>query len=123
MKATHEMTDMIEEKEMKEDALSVRVRHIAKFLSGLSRMEMMESAKNAFELSSEELDVAAQRLERQEEMVKALERIREMAMDHPCFELELFKSRNIDELSNVGGDICDWTMVAVISDDALNGIR
>lgn len=122
MKATHEMTDMIEEKEMKEDALSVRIRHIAKFLSGLSQMEMMESAKKAFELSSEELDIAANRLERQEKMVKSLERIREMAMEHACFDLELFESRNIDELVNVGGDVCDWTMIAIIASDALEGI-
>lgn len=49
----------------------------------------------------------------------ALIEIRKMAMDHPCFDLEAFESRDYDSLSKVGGDIFDWTMVAIKADDAL----
>jgi hypothetical protein len=52
-------------------------------------------------------------------MKKALEKIRKMAMDHFAFDKDLFDSRDIDELVMRGGDICDWTMIAIIADDAL----
>jgi hypothetical protein len=54
-----------------------------------------------------------------EVMAAALEEIRKMAMEHPCFDADCFKRRDIDGLCNQGGDICDWTMVAIHADDAL----
>jgi hypothetical protein len=53
------------------------------------------------------------------ELVSALEEIRKMAMEHPCFDADCFDRRDIDGLCNQGGDICDWTMVAIHADDAL----
>ena len=53
------------------------------------------------------------------ELVMALEKIRMMAMDHPCFDADCFERRDIDGLCDQGGDICDWTMVAIHADDAL----
>ena len=53
------------------------------------------------------------------ELVSALVEIRKMAMEHPCFDLDCFKRRDIDGLCDQGGDICDWTMVAIHADDAL----
>ena len=53
------------------------------------------------------------------ELVRALEEIRKMAMEHPCFDADCFERRDIDGLCDQGGDICDWTMVAIHADDAL----
>ena len=50
---------------------------------------------------------------------EAMRAVRRMAMLHPCFDARLFEKRDIDELARIGGDICDWTMVAIIADDAL----
>jgi len=53
------------------------------------------------------------------EMIKALKSIRRIAMEHPCFDMEYFRLRDLDGLSDTGGDICDWTLIAIESDDAL----
>lgn len=52
-------------------------------------------------------------------MRKALLQILEMVKDHPCFDAEAFECRDVDGLVKQGGDICAWTMVAIIADDAL----
>ena len=54
-----------------------------------------------------------------ERMVSALEEIRRIAMEHPCFDADCFERRDIDGLCEQGGDICDWTMVAIHADDGL----
>ena len=54
-------------------------------------------------------------------MKEALEEIRRMAMDHPSFWQEAFDSRDMDALIEEGGDICDWTTIAILADDALKG--
>lgn len=54
-----------------------------------------------------------------ERMVRALEEVRKMAMEHPCFDADCFERRDIDGLCDQGGDICDWTMVAIHADDGL----
>lgn len=54
-----------------------------------------------------------------EPLVAALTEIRRMAMDHPCFHETLFDNRDFKGLEDQGGDCCDWTMVAIIADDAL----
>ena len=52
-------------------------------------------------------------------LIDALTEIRRMAMEHPAFDADCFDRRDIDGLCNQGGDICDWTMVAIHADDAL----
>lgn len=54
-------------------------------------------------------------------LVLALKEIRTMAKDHFAFDEDLFKARDVNALANEGGDTCDWTMVAILADDALNG--
>jgi len=54
-------------------------------------------------------------------LINALEAIREKAMEHPMFWDEAFEARDIDGLINEGGDCCDWTMIAIEADDALKG--
>lgn len=56
------------------------------------------------------------------DLLDALKRIRSIALDHPCLDLEKFEQRDLDGLTEEGGDICDWTMLAIISDDALKTV-
>lgn len=51
---------------------------------------------------------------------EALSEILKMAKEHPAFDEVAFDARDIKALCNVGGDVCDWTMIAIIADDALN---
>jgi hypothetical protein len=53
-------------------------------------------------------------------MLKALQEILNEASDHPAFDRSAFESRDIDSLVKQGGDICDWTMIAIIAADALS---
>lgn len=55
------------------------------------------------------------------DLIAALTEIRRRAMDHPCFAVDCFERRDIAGLCELGGDICDWTMVAIVADDALKG--
>lgn len=57
--------------------------------------------------------------ESSQQLVGALEEIRRMAMEHPCFDADCFKRRDIEGLCDQGGDICDWTMIAIHADDGL----
>ena len=52
-------------------------------------------------------------------LVGALTEIRKMAMEHPAFYEQAYKDQDIDALVEEGGDVCDWTMIAIIADDAL----
>lgn len=54
-----------------------------------------------------------------DQMVEALQSIRQRAMEHPCFEPDLFDERDWDGLIEEGGDGCDWTATAIEADDAL----
>lgn len=58
-----------------------------------------------------------------DEIVSALKEIRRMAMEHPCFDADCFERRDMKGLCDKGGDICDWTMVAIHADDALKGVK
>lgn len=49
----------------------------------------------------------------------ALNDILERATDHPAFDIDCYKARNICDLVKIGGDTTDWTMVAIIAADAL----
>ncbi len=59
---------------------------------------------------------------RSNDLLDALKRIRSMALEHPCFDSEKFEQRDLDGLAEEGGDICDWTMLAIIADDALKTV-
>lgn len=52
-------------------------------------------------------------------MWNALEDVLDRATEHPCFDRDCFDRRDVDGLCDQGGDICDWTMIAIIADDAL----
>ena len=54
--------------------------------------------------------------------IEALAEIRRMAMEHPAFSLDAFEQRDIDALCEEGGDVCDWTMIAIHADDGLNPV-
>ena len=56
------------------------------------------------------------------DLIAALTKIRTMAMDHPCFDQEKFEHRDLEGLAEEGGDICDWTMLAIIAADALKTV-
>lgn len=51
---------------------------------------------------------------------EALVEIRQMAKNHSCFDGEFFERRDIDGLCAEGGDIADWTFLAIVADDALD---
>ena len=50
---------------------------------------------------------------------KIIKRILVRAVTHPCCNLELLKSRDIDGLIGEGGDVYNWTITAMEADDAL----
>uniref|UniRef100_A0A6M3L882 Uncharacterized protein n=1 Tax=viral metagenome TaxID=1070528 RepID=A0A6M3L882_9ZZZZ len=54
-----------------------------------------------------------------DKLKEALGTILNMAMDHPCFYREAFEKRAIGTLVEIGGDICDWTSIAITAADAL----
>lgn len=52
-------------------------------------------------------------------LINALEKIGNLAISHPCFDPEAFEKRDVEGLAVRGGDVCDWTMIAILADDAL----
>jgi len=56
-----------------------------------------------------------------DKLKNALKTILDMAINHPCFDGEAFETRDIDMLVEIGGDVCDWTMIAITAADALEG--
>jgi len=52
-------------------------------------------------------------------LIKALKNIRTLAKGHPAFDEVAYSDRNIERLEAKGGDTCDWTMCAIMADDAL----
>jgi len=68
----------------------------------------------------DELTLAnAENVVQQERMKKALESIRDTAKAHPCFDGDCFERRDIDELEKVGGDVSNWTLVAIEAEEGL----
>jgi len=57
--------------------------------------------------------------EKLEPLTAALLDIQCRAKEHPCFDADCFDRRDIDLLCEQGGDICDWTMIAILANDAL----
>uniref|UniRef100_A0A6M3KE01 Uncharacterized protein n=1 Tax=viral metagenome TaxID=1070528 RepID=A0A6M3KE01_9ZZZZ len=56
-----------------------------------------------------------------DKLKNALKKILFRAMDHPSFDGEAFETRDLDALIKEGGDVFDWTMVAITAADALEG--
>ena len=56
-------------------------------------------------------------------LTTALNEILARAKDHPCFDERLFDKRDFVRLATKGGDICDWTLIAIEADDALRAIQ
>jgi hypothetical protein len=54
-----------------------------------------------------------------DKLINALISIRAMAMDHPAFDGIAFKDRDFAAIDKQGGDIADWTMIAILADNAL----
>jgi hypothetical protein len=54
--------------------------------------------------------------------IDTLRNILKTAKDHPCFSGDHFESSDIDGLCEIGGDICDWTVLAITANDALSEI-
>ena len=48
-----------------------------------------------------------------------LEGIKQRAMDHAAFDEDAYRSRNIEQLVKKGGDVCDWTMLAIVAHDCI----
>lgn len=53
------------------------------------------------------------------QLEEALIRIRDTAKGHPAFDEDCFERRDYQSLAIKGGDICDWTEIAIIADIAL----
>jgi hypothetical protein len=45
--------------------------------------------------------------------------IRKTAMDHPAFDITLYKSEDIAGLADAGGDVADWTVIAIQANKAM----
>ena len=55
-----------------------------------------------------------------ERMRSALSDILKMSQQHACFDGVAFDKRDIQSLCDQAGDICDWTMIAILAADGLN---
>ena len=53
------------------------------------------------------------------ELKNALQTIFHIVLQHPAFDQDAYETRNIDALAEEGGDVCDWTMIAITAGDAL----
>ena len=51
---------------------------------------------------------------------KILKGILKRAKDHPTFDEDLFLRRNFEGLAEIGGDVFDWTVMAIEAYNALN---
>lgn len=52
-------------------------------------------------------------------LAEALKSILDTAKNHPAFDGDAFERHDIDSLVQQGGDVCDWTMIAITAADAL----
>jgi hypothetical protein len=51
---------------------------------------------------------------------EAFHDILERCQEHPMFNIDLFEARNIDRLCEIGGEECDWTVLAITAANALD---
>lgn len=51
--------------------------------------------------------------------IEALVSIRDLAMDHPSFSRYHFDRHDVEGIAKIGGDLCDWTMIAILADDVI----
>jgi len=56
-------------------------------------------------------------------LVEALESILATAKEHPAFAQDRFDDRDMDALENEGGDVADWTQIAITAADALKTLE
>ena len=54
-----------------------------------------------------------------QKMRQALEEILDTVTEHPCFNPDIFESRDIDALIDIGGVELDYTRIAILAADAL----
>lgn len=55
-----------------------------------------------------------------ETLEEALREIRRIATEHFRFDQDCFERRDMNALAEQGGDVCDWTTIAILADNALN---
>ena len=55
-----------------------------------------------------------------ETLEEALREIRRIATEHFRFDPDCFERRDMKGLVEQGGDVCDWTTIAILADDALD---
>jgi hypothetical protein len=53
-----------------------------------------------------------------DEILRLIEAILNTAKNHPLFNEECFEKKDIKTLCEIGGDECDWTMIAIQADEA-----
>mgnify|MGYP000942104944 FL=1 len=51
---------------------------------------------------------------------EALREIRRIATEHFRCDQDCYERRDMNALAEQGGDVCDWTTIAILADDALN---
>ena len=56
-------------------------------------------------------------------LLDALDDILARALNHPMFDMELFDAQDLEALYHVGGDTCDWTMIAIIANNAIRDVN
>jgi len=54
-----------------------------------------------------------------QKMRDALNSLRIIAMNHPAFNIDLFKAKDLENIQEIGGDAADWTILAIIADEGL----
>ena len=91
--------------------------------SALYNQKRAEQAEQQWKNWEAKYDKCLSELARLKKLVEAqresLELVRNKAQEHPAFYNDAFNNRDIEELVREGGDICDWTMIAIYADDTL----
>lgn len=57
--------------------------------------------------------------DRIDELESALKQIHEVLLEHPNCDQDLYDQTDLAQLAEIGGDVCDWTVMAIIARDAL----
>ena len=50
---------------------------------------------------------------------RVLEGIKGRAMDHAAFDEDAYLRHDVEGLCKKGGDVCDWTMLAIVAHDGI----
>jgi hypothetical protein len=46
--------------------------------------------------------------------------IHQVAIKHPAFDITLYESEDTERLADAGGDVADWTVIAIWANKAMN---